>query len=129
VGDIDIKGAINFHKEHGRLATLTAVQPGGRFGALQLKDSTEITAFHETPKGDGAWVNGGFFVLEPEAIDYIEGDSVCWEREPLERLSREGQLHAWRHDGFWQAVDTLRGKRLLNDIRNSGKAPWKLWRD
>jgi glucose-1-phosphate cytidylyltransferase len=129
VGNIDIKGVINFHKKHGRLATLTAVQPGGRFGALQIKGSTEVTAFHEKPKDDGAWVNGGFFVLEPEAVDYIEGDSVSWEREPLERLSREGQLHAWRHDGFWQSLDTLRDKQLLNDIWNGGAAPWKSWRD
>jgi glucose-1-phosphate cytidylyltransferase len=129
VGDIDIKGAINFHKVHGRLATLTAVQPEGRFGAFQLTESTEITVFREKPKGDAAWVNGGFFVVEPEAIDYIEGDLVSWEREPLERLSREGQLHAWRHHGFWQSLDTLRDMQLLNDIWNSGKAPWKLWRD
>jgi glucose-1-phosphate cytidylyltransferase len=129
VGNIDIKGAINFHKKHGRLATLTAVQPGGRFGTFQLKDSTEVTSFREKPKGDGAWVNGGFFVLEPEAIDYIDGDQVTWELEPLERLSHHGQLHAWRHDGFWQAVDTLRDKQLVNDIWDSGKAPWKLWRD
>jgi glucose-1-phosphate cytidylyltransferase len=129
VSDVDIPAAIAFHKQHGRLATLTAVQPTGRFGAFQLSESTKISGFHEKPKGDGAWVNGGFFVLEPDAIDYIESDGTSWEREPLERLSQEGQLHAWRHGGFWQSLDTLRDKQLLNDLWESGKPPWKLWDD
>jgi glucose-1-phosphate cytidylyltransferase len=129
VCDVDIPASIDFHKRHGGLATLTAVQPSGRFGAFQLSDSTAITGFHEKPKGDGAWINGGFFVLERETIDYIESDAISWEREPLERLSHEGKLHAWRHDGFWQALDTLRDKQLLNDLWHSGKPPWKLWND
>jgi glucose-1-phosphate cytidylyltransferase len=108
---------------------LTAVQPSGRFGAFQLVDSTQVTGFREKPKGDGAWVNGGFFVLEPEVIDYIEDDSTTWEKEPLERLSRDGQLHAWCHSGFWQSLDTLRDKQLLNDLWESGKPPWKIWDD
>ena len=129
VGDIDVTAAVEFHKQHGGLVTLTAVQPGGRFGAFQLGSSTRVSRFHEKPKGDGAWVNGGFFVVEPAAIDYIADDGTSWEREPLERLSREGQLHAWRHEGFWQAVDTLRDKQLLNDLWESGSPSWKTWDD
>lgn len=129
VSDIDIPASIAFHRQHGGLATLTAVQPSGRFGAFRLTESTKIRGFHEKPKGDGAWVNGGFFVLEPEVMDYIEEDSTTWERQPLARLSREGQLHAWIHDGFWQSLDTLRDKNLLSDLWESGKPPWKLWDD
>jgi glucose-1-phosphate cytidylyltransferase len=127
VADVDIPASIAFHKQHGCLATLTGVQPGGRFGALQLAGSSKVSGFREKPKGDGAWVNGGFFVLEPGVVDYIESDRTTWELEPLERLSRDGQLHAWRHEGFWQSLDTLRDKKLLNDLWDSGKAPWKLW--
>ncbi len=129
VGNIDIASAVDFHKTHGGLATLTAVQPMGRFGAFQLGESTRVAGFHEKPKGDGAWVNGGFFILEPRVIDYIDGDDTSWEREPLERLSREGELHAWRHAGFWQSVDTLRDKQVLNQVWESGDPPWKLWTD
>lgn len=129
VADIDLPAAIAFHKGHKGLATLTAVQPSGRFGAFQLVDSTQVTGFREKPKGDGAWVNGGFFILEPEVIDYIDDDSTTWEKEPLERLSHAGELHAWCHSGFWQSLDTLRDKQLLNDLWESGKPPWKLWDD
>lgn len=130
VADVDVRALIDLHRSHGRLATLTAVQPGGRFGAFQLQDNTtQIGSFAEKPKGDGAWVNGGFFVLEPQVLDYVAGDSTTWEREPLENLARDGQLHAYRHSGFWQPLDTLRDKQVLNDLWSSGKPPWKLWKD
>ncbi len=130
VGNIDITAAIEFHKSHGRLATLTAVQPKGRFGAFQFSDgSNEVSGFHEKPKGDGAWVNGGFFVLEPKAIEYIDSDATTWEREPMERLSAEGELMAWKHDGFWQSMDSLRDRQLLEELWNDRNPPWKIWRD
>ncbi|MEM1145780.1 MAG: glucose-1-phosphate cytidylyltransferase [Pseudomonadota bacterium] len=128
VADINVRALVDFHKQHKGLATLTAVQPSGRFGAFQLKaEGTAIERFHEKPKGDGAWVNGGFFVLEPEAIDYIAADETSWEREPLERLSRDGQLHAYKHTGFWQSMDTLRDKQVLSELWESGEAPWRIW--
>jgi glucose-1-phosphate cytidylyltransferase len=126
VGDIDITQLINFHRDHGKLATLTATQPPGRFGALSLH-GTDITSFVEKPEGDGAWINGGFFVLSPKVIDYIEGDSTTWEREPMERLAREGQFRAYFHHGFWQPMDTLRDKQNLESLWENGKAPWKVW--
>ncbi len=130
VSDIDIGKLVAFHKAHGKLATLTAVQPSGRFGAFTLHpDDDSIESFKEKPKGDGAWVNGGFFVLEPEVIDYIDGDPISWEREPLERLSAEGQLRAFRHHGFWQPMDTLRDRNLLEELWRSGTAPWRTWDD
>jgi len=130
VGDVDIGRLIAFHKEHGRLATLTAVRPPGRFGALSLRAGEDaVSLFREKPDGDGAWVNGGFFVLAPKVIDYIDSDKTVWEAGPLERLSSEGELMAFRHEGFWQPMDTLRDKRLLEDLWASGKAPWKIWND
>jgi glucose-1-phosphate cytidylyltransferase len=130
VGDIDITAEIAFHKAHGRLATLTAVQPSGRFGAFHLHEQSDaVSGFHEKPKGDGAWVNGGFFVLEPGAIDYIDGDITTWEREPMEQLSAEGQLVAWRHTGFWQSMDSLRDRHLLEELWSKSSPPWKIWRD
>jgi len=126
VGNINIKELVEFHKKHGKYATLTAVQPSGRFGALDLEDS-EVKAFKEKPKGDGAWINGGFFVLEPQIFDYIEGDETIWERDPLENLAKDGQLMAYRHTGFWKPMDTLRDKRELQKLWESGKAPWKIW--
>lgn len=130
VGNVDISAAIEFHKSHGRLATLTAVQPQGRFGAFQLLDGgNQISGFHEKPRGDGGWVNGGFFVLEPKAIEYIDSDATTWEREPMERLSAEGELMAWKHDGFWQSMDSLRDRHLLDGLWNGGNPPWKIWRD
>jgi glucose-1-phosphate cytidylyltransferase len=110
------------------MATLTAVQPPGRFGAFNLeRQEAKISTFKEKPQGDGAWINGGFFVLEPGVMDYIEGDATVWEREPMERLAQEGQLGAFRHKGFWQPMDTLRDKMLLEDLWRQGKAPWKVW--
>ncbi|MEM7220374.1 MAG: glucose-1-phosphate cytidylyltransferase [Pseudomonadota bacterium] len=130
VGSIDVRAAIDFHKQQGKKATLTAVQPSGRFGAFRLgADDPSISSFQEKPKGDGAWINGGFFVLEPSVLDYIEGDRTVWEREPLESLAREGQLNAWRHDGFWQAMDTLRDKQVLQELWDGESPPWKVWSD
>jgi glucose-1-phosphate cytidylyltransferase len=128
VSDVNITDVIRFHKEQGTLATLTAVQPPGRFGAIALgQGQTKIQSFHEKPEGDGAWVNGGYFVLEPEVIDYIDADSTTWEREPLQKLAQSNQLSAYRHAGFWQPMDTLRDKHYLEDLWKNGKAPWKIW--
>jgi glucose-1-phosphate cytidylyltransferase len=126
VGDVDIGELVKFHKSHGKLATVTATQPSGRFGSLALS-GTNVTSFQEKPKGDGAWINGGFFVMQPEVLDYIEGDDTVLEREPLERLAREGQLMAYKHHGFWQPMDTLRDKNYLEDLWKSGLAKWKVW--
>jgi len=127
LSDVKVPELIAFHRRQGKLATITAVQPPGRFGALDLQQNL-ITGFREKPQGDGGWINGGFFVLEPRALDAIEGDRTLWEREPLERLARDGQLAAFRHLGFWQPMDTLRDKLLLESLWASGKAPWKVWR-
>jgi glucose-1-phosphate cytidylyltransferase len=128
VGDVDIAQLLEFHRQEGALATLTAVQLPGRFGAVTLgHEQTRVDTFHEKPGGDGAWVNGGFFVLEPQVFDYIPGDSTVWETEPLEQLAQEGQLAAYRHRGFWLPMDTLRDKTVLEDLWASGKAPWKVW--
>jgi glucose-1-phosphate cytidylyltransferase len=128
VSDIDIQASIAFHRKQGVLATLTAVQPPGRFGAFSLHhDQVRVSTFKEKPQGDGAWINGGFFVLEPGVFDYIEGDSTVWEKEPLEKLARDNQLVAYRHKGFWQSMDSLRDKKVLEQHYNSGKAPWILW--
>ena len=127
VGDVDISALIAFHKKEGRLATLTATQPPGRFGAINL-DGHRIDSFQEKPQGDGGWINGGFFVLNPKVIDYVEGDASVWEREPMERLAREGNMNAWFHHGFWQPMDTLRDKNHLEELWASGKAPWKVWK-
>lgn len=126
VADIDIKKLLEFHKTHGKYATLTATQPPGRFGALHL-EGTKIKSFKEKPMGDGNWINGGFFVLNPKVIDFIDGDQTIWEREPLERLAEQSQLHAFQHKGFWQPMDTLRDKNYLEQLWQSGKAPWKIW--
>ena len=128
VSNVDITALIEFHKSKGGLATLTAVQPPGRFGAFKLDhDEYRVPSFKEKPDGDGAWVNSGFFVLEPGVMDYIEGDQTVWEREPMERLAVEGKMNAYRHHGFWQPMDTLRDKHVLDDLWRSGQAPWKLW--
>jgi glucose-1-phosphate cytidylyltransferase len=127
VGNINIKDAIKLHRDEGSLATLTAVQPPGRFGAFTLGNDTHIKNFHEKPHGDGAWVNGGYFVLEPGVIDHIEGDATVWESEPLETLAKAGQLTAYRHYDFWQPMDTLRDRKYLEDLWSSGEAPWKIW--
>jgi len=124
VGNIDVRGAIDFHQRHGKLATITAVQAPGRFGALQVKGN-QVLAFREKADGDDAWINGGFFVLSRPVIDYIEGDDVVWEHGPLERLAAEGQLEAFRHAGFWHPMDTIRDKNFLESLWTGGKAPWR----
>ncbi|WP_419909993.1 glucose-1-phosphate cytidylyltransferase [Hoeflea sp.] len=126
VGDVDVTETIRFHRENGVLATVTATQPPGRFGALRM-DGTKVTGFQEKPEGDGGWINGGYFVLSPEIGRYIEGDDTVWEREPLENLAADGQLRAYFHNGFWQPMDTLRDKRNLEELWASGDAPWKVW--
>jgi glucose-1-phosphate cytidylyltransferase len=128
LSNVNISRLIDFHKAHGKLATLTATQPPGRFGALCLK-GVQITSFQEKPPGDGAWINGGFFVLSPQVIDYIEGDATVWEQEPMERLASEGQFMAFRHEGFWQPMDTLRDKHHLERLWQTSNAPWKIWND
>lgn len=128
VGDVDITRLIDFHRSHGLKATVTAVQPPGRFGAFTLHAAdNRIEHFKEKPGGDGAWINGGYFVLDRSVIDAIEGDQTVWEREPMERLAEEGQMAAFRHEGFWQPMDTLRDKQTLEGLWTSGRAPWKVW--
>ena len=128
VSNVNIRDLISFHRAQSTLATLTAVLPPGRFGAFQLQHhETRISSFKEKPDGDGAWVNGGFFVLEPGVMDYIDGDSTTWEKEPMERLAARGELTAFRHDGFWQPMDSLRDKHVLEDLWQIGNAPWKIW--
>jgi glucose-1-phosphate cytidylyltransferase len=126
VGDVDITEAIRFHRQQGTLVTLTATQPGGRFGSLGMSGDM-VTSFQEKPRDGGGWINGGFFVLSPKVMDYIEGDHTIWEREPLENLAAEGQISALRHSGFWQPMDTMYDKRSLENLWDSGKAPWKVW--
>ena len=128
VTDLNIGRLLAFHKAQRGLATLTAVQPPGRFGAFSLPDKeTKIMSFREKLKGDGAWINGGYFVLEPQVMDYIRDDSTVWEQEPMRDLAEEGQLSAFKHHGYWQNMDTLRDKHVLEQAWESGKAPWKLW--
>jgi glucose-1-phosphate cytidylyltransferase len=128
LANIDIGALVEFHRSSGVLATLTAVQPPGRFGALGLREGEELVeAFREKPSGDGGWVNGGFFVLEPKVLDYIDGDDSIWEREPLERLADDRQLAAYRHSGYWQNMDSLRDKIVLEQHWASSAPPWKLW--
>ena len=125
LADVDLKKLVAFHKSHGKLATITAVRPPARFGGLVF-DGDRVAEFTEKPQVGEGWINGGFFVLEPQVLDYIDGDESIWERTPLERITQDGQLMAYRHDGFWQAMDTLREKRLLESLLASGKAPWKV---
>lgn len=129
VSNVNITELLKFHKSHGKLATVTAVQPGGRFGALDIRGSNEVAGFQEKPQGEGGWINGGFFVLEPGALEYIsqENDSVVFEKAPLENLARDGQLVAFKHKGFWQPMDTLRDKMQLDALWENNKAPWKVW--
>ena len=127
VGNVDIGAAIDLHRKEGRLATVTATQPPGRFGAVDF-DGHRVTGFQEKPVGDGGWINGGFFVLSPDVEKYIEGDSTLWEQEPLKNLAADGQLSVYRHEGFWQPMDTLRDKQHLEQLWSSGKAPWRVWR-
>lgn len=127
VARIDIPALLKFHKNHGRAATITAVQPPGRFGALEIDGNDRVLSFQEKPHGDGQWINGGFMVLAPEVIDYIDGDSTILEQEPLHRLCSDGKLSAYRHTDFWQAMDTMRDKRHLEELWASGSAPWRIW--
>jgi len=126
VADVDISKLVEFHRKESKLATVTAVQPPGRFGVLEL-DGNLIRRFQEKPSGAGSWISAGFFVLSPKVIDYIEGDETPWEKEPMERLAREGELNAFCHDGFWQSMDTLRDRQYLESLWQSGKAPWQVW--
>jgi glucose-1-phosphate cytidylyltransferase len=128
VSDVNLHELLAFHRSHGKLATLTAVRPPARFGHLQL-DGEQIVEFSEKPQIGEGWINGAFFVLEPGVFDYIDGDMTHWEKEPLERLARDGQLMAYKHNSFWQCMDTIREKKLLESLWESGKAPWKLWED
>jgi glucose-1-phosphate cytidylyltransferase len=127
VAEIDISALLKFHENHGLLATVTAVQPAGRFGAIDIDSADKVQSFHEKPQGDGTWINGGFLVLSPKVIDYIDGDDTVFEQEPLQRLSAEGELGAYRHTGFWHPMDTLRDKRQLEELWVSGRAPWRTW--
>lgn len=126
VSDVDISALLAFHNQHGKLATVTAVQPPGRYGALQM-DGNSVSGFAEKPRGDGGLINGGFFVLSPKCIELIEGDKTSWESGPLNSLASQGELMAYEHHGFWQPMDTLREKNLLEELWDSGKAPWKSW--
>jgi glucose-1-phosphate cytidylyltransferase len=128
VGDIDMEALLEFHRQHKKYATVTSVQPSGRFGSLNLDDKKNVLSFQEKPRGDGAWINGGFFVLEPSVLDYIKADETVWEKEPLEGLAKDAQLAAHTHAGFWQPMDTLRDKNHLEELWKAGKAPWKLWK-
>jgi glucose-1-phosphate cytidylyltransferase len=126
VGDVNVSALVSFHKNQGRTATLTGVQPPGRFGALDV-EGAKVSGFQEKPDGDGSWINGGFFVLEPAVFDLVENDSTIWERSPLESLAVSNQLSIYKHSGFWQPMDTLRDKLHLEELWESGKAPWKVW--
>lgn len=130
VSNVNVQKLIEFHKKQKVLATVTAVQPPGRFGALNLKKGkNKVASFREKPQGDGTWINGGFFVLEPGILDFISGDKETWEQAPMQNLAKKGKLAAFRHDGFWQPMDTLRDKNVLEEMWQNGTAPWKVWRD
>jgi glucose-1-phosphate cytidylyltransferase len=126
VSSVNIRKLIAFHEQNNTMATVTATQPPGRFGALDMENN-RIRRFEEKPQGDGNWINGGYFVLSPKVIDCVEGDSTVWEKAPLEHLAQEGELSAFRHKGFWQPVDTMRDKNMLQDLWDTGEAPWKVW--
>ena len=127
LSDVDISKSIDFHKLHGKIITMTAVQPAGRYGALDIKDDNSIGSFKEKPKGDGAWINGGFFVCKADVLDYIDGDTIIFEQEPLTNLAAEGQLMSFKHGGFWEPMDTLRDKTNLCQLWDNNQAPWKRW--
>jgi glucose-1-phosphate cytidylyltransferase len=128
VADVDVSALVDFHRSHGKLATVTTVRPPARYGSIVF-DGSAVSEFTEKPQTGEGWINGGFFVLDRRVLDYIDGDDTLWERDPLERLARDGQLMAYRHEGFWQPMDTLRERRLLEDLWASGRAPWKMWTD
>ncbi|MFD1601602.1 glucose-1-phosphate cytidylyltransferase [Flavobacterium artemisiae] len=127
VSDVDIRSLVDFHNGNGKLCTVTSVQPSGRFGALDIKENNEVHSFLEKPKGDGSWINGGYFVCQPEVFDYIEGDSTTFEKEPMEKLASDGQMVAYKHSGFWKPMDTLRDRTELEESWITGKAAWKVW--
>lgn len=127
VSNVNIGELVKYHKNHGRLATVTSTQPSGRFGSLDLSHDNKVKGFQEKPKGDGSWINAGFFVMNPEVFGYIQGDETILEREPMETLAKEGELVAFKHHDFWQPMDTLRDKMHLEELWNSGSAPWKIW--
>ena len=127
VADVDIHQLIEFHRSHGKIGTVTAVKPPGRFGALSLQENGEVWAFEEKPKGDGSWINGGFFIFQPEIFSYLDGDHTVLEQEPLQTLAKEGELHAYKHDGFWYAMDTVKDRNYLEQLWETGNAPWKMW--
>ncbi len=127
VADIDVKKLVDFHKEHGKLVTMTSVLPEGRFGALDLDDKNKVRSFREKPKGDGSWINGGFFVCQPEVFDYIEDEKTIFEREPLENLAKNDQLYTYKHHGFWKPMDTQRDKTQLEELIKNNNAPWMTW--
>lgn len=127
VADVDIKKTYQFHKSHGKMLTVTAVQPEARYGVLDFTSETDVNGFLEKPIGEGGWINGGFFVCEPQVIDFIADDSTIWEREPMEAIANAKQMKAYRHQGFWQCMDTLRDKTKLQELWESSKAPWKIW--
>jgi glucose-1-phosphate cytidylyltransferase len=128
LGSIDVKELLKFHKENDKLCTVTSVQPSGRFGALNILEDNSVHSFMEKPKGDGAWINGGYFVCEPGVFNYItDGDSTVWEQKPMENIANQGQMSAYKHDGFWRPMDTLKDKHDLNEMWNKNSAPWKIW--
>ncbi len=127
VSDVNINELLKFHKNHGKKMTMTAIQPEGRFGALDTQNNGQVSKFLEKPKGDGSWINGGFFVCEPTVLNYITNDSTILERDPLEKLAEEGELYSYRHEGFWKCMDTLRDKNQLNEMWNANQAKWKVW--
>lgn len=127
VADINLKELVEFHLKHKKLITMTSVQPAGRFGALDIDDSNRVSNFIEKPKGEGKWINGGFFVCQPEVLDYIDGDTTVFEKEPLETLANQGELYTYKHKSFWQCMDTLRDRNYLNELWSDEKAPWKNW--
>ncbi|MEE0914419.1 MAG: glucose-1-phosphate cytidylyltransferase [Ruminococcus sp.] len=129
VADVDIDKLRAFHDSHGRLATMTAIRPNSRFGVLDLSDNNEVKAFREKSDADSGWINAGFMVLSPKVLDYIKDDTIMFEREPMEKLAQDGQLMCYKHDGFWQCMDTLRDKEKLEDLWDKNKAPWKVWAD
>lgn len=127
LSDVDLDALLAFHQKHKKAATITAIQPGGRFGVLDIDEEQSVRRFSEKAKEDGGWINGGFMVLEPEIFSYIDGDDTFFEREPLEQLAKDGKLAAYKHPGFWKCMDTMRDKGVLEEYWNSGTAPWKLW--
>jgi glucose-1-phosphate cytidylyltransferase len=128
VGNINIKQLLDYHQKNGQLCTVTSVQPSGRFGALDLSPENNVKSFLEKPKGDGSWINGGYFVCEPQVFDYIKnGDNTVWEKEPMENIAKEGKMKAFKHDGFWRPMDTLKDKHDLNEMWDNGHSPWKIW--